>query len=141
MTTVGIGAVIGALLVASLPGNASRGRMLTIGNLGFPVLLILFSVSRSFLFSLVLLLLVGISFVWQNALVNTLLQLATPNAMRGRVMSIYTLTFQSMMRLGGLQAGYMADWIGVQLSVGAGAVISLVYGLYITLKHPHVRDL
>jgi len=49
--------VTGALLVASLPDRARRGRMLTIGNLGFPLMLLLFAASRSFVLSLVLMLL------------------------------------------------------------------------------------
>ena len=105
LTAVGIGAVMGALLVASLPENARRGRMLTAGNLAFPLVLLFFAASRSFVLSLALLILVGISFVWQNALANTLLQIVTPDEMRGRVMSLYSLTFQGMMRVGGLQAG------------------------------------
>ena len=109
LTTVGVGALVGALAVASLPERARRGRWLTAGNLAFPALLLAFSASRSFVVSLALLFGVGISFVMQNALANTLLQIITPDAVRGRVMSIYTLTFQASMRLGGLQAGLAAD--------------------------------
>lgn len=141
LTVVGIGAVIGALMVASLPPDTSRGRMLTIGNLGFPLLLIGFSVSRSFLLSLLLLTGVGVMFVWQNALANTLVQLTSPDFIRGRVMALYTMTFQSFMRLGALQAGFMSDWIGPQLSVGLGAAISLIYGVWVAVRHPAVRKL
>jgi len=49
LTAVGVGAVAGALMVASLPDNARRGRLLTMGNLLFPALLLGFAVSRSFL--------------------------------------------------------------------------------------------
>jgi MFS family permease len=141
LTTVGIGALIGALIVASLPETAHRGKMLTIGNLAFPLLLLLFSLSRSFLLSLFTLLLVGVSFVWQNALANTLLQIASPDELRGRIMSVYTMVFQSMMRLGGLQAGFMADWVSAPFSVGIGALISLGYGVYIAVAVPEVRKL
>jgi MFS family permease len=140
-TAVGIGAVAGALLVASLPENARRGRMLTAGNLAFPLVLLFFAMSRSFVFSLVLMILVGISFVWQNALANTLLQIVTPDELRGRVMSLYSLTFQGMMRVGGLQAGIVADWIGAPLSVGIGAAISLAYGLFVAVRFPKVREM
>ena len=109
LTTVGLGALVGALAVASLSEHAPRGRWLTLGNLAFPALLLAFSTSRSFVVSLALLFGVGISFVMQNALANTLLQIITPDAVRGRVMSVYTLTFQASMRLGGLQAGLVAD--------------------------------
>jgi MFS family permease len=141
LTAVGIGAVAGALLVASLPESARRGRMLTIGNLAFPLVLLLFAASRSFVLSLVLMLLVGVSFVWQNALANTLLQIATPDELRGRVMSLWSLTFQGMMRVGGLQAGFVADWIGAPLSVGLGAWISLGFGLFVAVRFPKVREM
>jgi MFS family permease len=141
LTAIGIGAVAGALLVASLPDNARRGRWLTVGNLGFPLILLLFAASRSFVLSLALMILVGISFVWQNALANTLLQIATPDEVRGRVMSLYSLTFQGMMRVGGLQAGLVADRIGAPLSVAIGAAVSLVYGLFVAVRFPKVREM
>lgn len=141
LTIVGVGALIGALVVASLPDRFRRGRWLTAGNLIFPLLLVGFAVSRSFVVSLALLFGVGVSFVMQNALANTLLQIITPDAVRGRVMSIYSLTFQGFMRLGGLQAGLVADSIGAPLAVGIGAVVSLVYGLFVAVRFPRVREL
>jgi MFS family permease len=141
LTTVGIGALIGALVVASLPFGAHRGRLLTAGNIAFPLLLLAFSLSRSFVFSLFILFLVGISFVMQNALANTLLQLISPDELRGRVMGVYSMVFQSMSRLGGLQAGLMADWVSAPFSVAIGAILSLVYGLYVALRVPQVREL
>ncbi len=138
---LGIGAVIGALVVASLPTNARRGKLLTLGNLAFPLFLLLFAFSTQFAISLFLMLFIGFSFVWQNALANTLLQFVTPDELRGRVMGVYTMTFQTMFRLGGLQAGFVADWIGAPLSVGIGAALSLVYGIFVAVRYPKVRQL
>jgi len=138
---IGVGAVIGALVVASLPINARRGRLLTIGNLAFPLFLLLFAFSSNFFLSLILTLFIGFSFVWQNALANTLLQFVTPDELRGRVMGVYTMTFQAMFRLGGLQAGFMADWLGAPIAVGIGAAISLLYGLFVAFRYPKVRQL
>lgn len=139
LTIMGVGAVIGALLVASMPDSTRRGRYLTIGNLGFPLLLFLLAGSRSFILSLLLMLLIGFSFVMQNAMANTLLQILSPDEMRGRVMSFYTLTFQTMMRLGGLQAGFTADRFGAPVAVGVGALASLVYGLFVAIRYPRLR--
>jgi MFS family permease len=141
MTSVGIGAVIGALVVASLSDTARRGIMLTIGNLCFPLALLVFALSRSFTLSMLILVVIGFSFVWQNALANTLLQLIVSDEVRGRVMAFYTMTFQGFMRLGGLQAGYMADWLSAPRSVGIGAAISLLYGLGVAVFYPKLRRL
>jgi len=140
-SVIGIGAVVGALTVAALPSNARRGRLLTIGNLAFPLFLVLFAFSTHFSLSLVMTLFIGFSFVWQNALANTLLQFITPDGLRGRVMGVYTMSFQAMFRLGGLQAGFVADWLGAPISVGVGAAISLAYGLFIAVRYPKVRNL
>ncbi len=141
LTMVGIGALIGSLAIASVPESVRKGRMLTAGNLVFPIVLLLFSLSKSFVFSTVVLVLVGVSFVMQNALANSLLQLNSPDELRGRVMGVYSMTFQGMMRLGGLQAGIMADAVSASFSVGIGAVVSLVYGAYVAFRIPEVRKL
>jgi MFS family permease len=138
---VGLGAVVGALAVASLPGGASRGRWLTLGNLGFPLVLLLAAISRSFPLTLCLMALVGLLFVWQNALANTLIQISCPDAVRGRVMALYSMTVIAFMRLGSLQAGYLADWIGAPWALGLGAALSLVFGLWVALFRPAIRRL
>ncbi len=140
LTAVGVGAVIGALGVASLPGDARRGRWLTAGNLLFPALLLAFATSRSFVVSLLLLAGIGLSFVAQNSLANTLIQLMVPDEVRGRVMSLYTLTFQVSMRAGGFQAGLVADGFGPTISIAIGAVISLAYGVFVAIRYPRLRN-
>jgi MFS family permease len=141
LTAVGIGAVCGALYVASQTDKVHRGTMLTVGNLAFPLMLLAFATSHSFVLSCVIMLLTGFSFVLQNALANTILQLITPDEVRGRVMGLYTMTFQATMRLGGLQAGLVSDWIGARLSVGIGATLSLVYGLFVAIRYPTIRKM
>lgn len=141
MAATGTGAVVGALTVASLSASARRGRWLTAGNLIFPALVVLIALSRSFGLSMALLVGVGFAFVAQNAVANTLLQISTPDHLRGRVMSFYTLTFQLSMRAGGMQAGLLGDALGAPLAVGAGAALCLAYGAYVALRFPAVRRL
>ncbi len=141
LTAVGVGAVTGALLVASLPDRARRGWVLTFGNLAFPLCLLVFAVSRSMALSLALMLLVGITYVMQNAVANTLLQIHAPDDLRGRVMSLYALVNEGTRHVGGLQAGFVADWMGAPLSVGLGAAVSLAYGFFIALRYQRVREL
>jgi MFS family permease len=139
LTMIGIGALLGALYVASLPTTAPYGKLLTLGNLAFPLLILIMAFSRSFIMTAFVMLLVGISFVLQNALANTLMQLYSPDELRGRVMSLYTMVFQTMMRMGSLQAGYSADALGAPISLGIGAGISLAYGLFVAVRYPDLR--
>jgi MFS family permease len=105
------------------------------------VLLLAFVYSQIFIVSLFLLALVGMGQVFQNALANTMLQLTAPDELRGRVMSQYFLVSQGMHQLGGLQAGFVADWIGAPLSVGIGAALSLIYGIFVFFRFPQVREM
>lgn len=139
LSLMGVGALTGAIFIAALSERARRGRFLTMGNLIFPAALIAFSFSKSFVFSMAIMFITGFSFVCQNALTNTMLQLFAPDEIRGRIMALYSMMFQSMSRLGSMQAGLMADWIGAPISVGIGAVISLFYGIYIALRYPAIR--
>jgi MFS family permease len=141
LAAIGIGAVIGALLVASLPEHARRGWVLTFGNLSFPLFLLFFVSSSSMGFSLVLMALTGLTRVMQNAMANTLLQITAPDTLRGRVMSFYSLISQGMTNLGGLQAGFAADWVGAPVSIGVGAGVSLLYGAFVALRYRRVRNL
>lgn len=141
LSAVGLGAIMGAFLIASLPEHAPRGRLLTVGNLTFPFLLLLFVYSHSMIISLFVMILVGLSHVFQNAMANTLLQLTSPDGLRGRVMSLYSLVSHGMHHLGGLQAGFVADWIGAPISIGVGAGVSLLYGLFVAVRYRQVRNL
>ena len=135
LSAVGLGAITGAFLVASLPDKAPRGLAADAGNLTFPLFLILFVGSHSFLVSLLIMMLVGMSHVFQNAMANTLLQLTLPDDLRGRVMSLYSLVSHGMTHLGGLQAGFQrTGWR--RRCVGAGGVVSLAYGLFVAFRYP-----
>jgi MFS family permease len=138
-SAMGLGAVVGAFIVASLPGGARRGWMLTLGNLCFPFFLLIFVNLTSIVVSLAVIFLVGLCNVLQNSMINTLIQVMAPDQLRGRVMSLYSLISQGMTRLGGLQAGLSADRIGAPCSVGLGAIFSLVYGLFIALRYKKIR--
>jgi len=139
LTLMGLGALVGALFVAAMSERARRGRYLTLGNLLFPASLLVFAFSKSFGISVAILFVTGFSFVCQNALTNTMLQLTAPDELRGRIMGLYSMMFQGMSRLGSMQAGLVADWIGAPISVGIGAVVSVIYGLYIALRYPAIR--
>ncbi len=136
----GAGALVGALL-AGVYSDRGHGRLLTIGNLGFPLALLVFALSSSFWLSMAVLFGVGILYILQNALANTLVQMNSPDQLRGRVMSIYSLVFQGMQGAGRMQAGLTETLLGAPLSVALGALASLVYGVFVFFKWPQIRKL
>lgn len=135
----GLGAFGGALIAASWAQEQNRGRLLTLGNIGFPAALLAFALSRSFALSLGLLFLVGVGWTLQNALINTRLQLIAPDEVRGRVMSVYSMLFQGMFRVGGLMAGLVAAIASAPFTVGLGALLAMSYGAFAALRWPKAR--
>jgi hypothetical protein len=67
--------------------------------------------------------------------------MSAPDAVRGRIMALYSMTVIAFMRLGSLQAGYLADWIGAPLALGLGAALSLLFGLWVAFFRPEIRRL
>ena len=56
-------------------------------------------------------------------------------------MSLYSLVTQGMTHVGGLQAGFTADWLGAPVSIGLGAGVALSYGSFVALRYRRVRDM
>jgi len=139
MGSVGVGALVGALVVASLKPSTPRGKVLTFANLAFPALVIAFAFVRTFWLAVPVLAVTGFFIVVQNSLANTILQLEVPDKLRGRVMSIYFLVFMGAMRLGALQAGYIARYASVKLALVIGGVVALVFGAVVAWRMPALR--
>jgi MFS family permease len=140
MGAFGTGALAGALLVG-LYGDRGRGRWMTIGNLGLPIGLMLFAISQSFWLTALLLLGIGVVFILQNVMTNTLVQLSAPDGFRGRIMSVYSMLFQGMMGAGRMQAGLTMSLTGAPFAVLVGAALSLVYSVFVFFRWPKVRRL
>ncbi len=139
--SVGIGALTGALALASLADFRRRGLLLTAGNLMFPMMVILFAASRIFPISMLLLFLAGLGFMVQNATTNTLIQTTVPDELRGRVMSVYMLLFQGFFPFGSLLAGSVAQHFNVPIGAAFGASIALAFGLFWLWRAPYLRKL
>ncbi len=125
MGASGMGAMAGALSLAARRGLKGLGRWVAMASAGFGVSLVLFSLSRSFVLSLCLLVPVGFCMMVQMASSNTLIQSMVPDALRGRVMAIYSMMFMGMAPFGALFAGVMAERIGAPATVGIGGVACL----------------
>lgn len=139
-TAVGLGALSGSLLVASLSRLPRKGWLLLAGSLLFPGALLIFAFSRSYLLSLALLVLVGVGFVTQNSTGNTILQSVVPDDLRGRVMAVFSFMFFGMTPFGSLLAGSIAQAFGPVAGVAFGAGVNLLFSLMVLLLVPALRS-
>ncbi len=140
-TVRGVGALGGALTVALL-GNPQRQRfMLLTGSLMATLVLIVFGLSRTLWLAYAAMTVVSYGFVLCFATSNTLMQLHVPNALRGRVMSIYTLMFIGTIPFGSLFAGWLAKFIGAPPTIVLCAAISLATTLVLSFRPGGLRDM
>ncbi len=137
----GVGAVTGAFLVATFGDRGQRGRWLFYAALSFPVVLAIFAFNRNFPLALLLAMLLGVGFMLQFTLINTLLQTRVANDMRGRVMSLYTLTFFGFTPFGNLALGALSEKIGMSLAILLFAVLTLGSAVVIFRRTPQLREL
>jgi MFS family permease len=140
-SALGLGAVVGAFLVAHLGDRNKRGRLLTVANLCFPIVLLAFANNTHFAIALVLAFLLGVGFLLEFTSINTLLQLNVQEGMRGRVMSLYTLTFFGFAPFGNLAIGNLAELWGLGLTISISAVIALGLALIVLTLVPNVRHM
>ncbi len=139
MTASGAGSVTGALIVAGAGYVEKKGRLTLIFQLAFAGFLLAFSFSHVLWLSLVLLFFTGASLLGVIAMVSSLVQLATEERMRGRVMSIFMMAFRGGMPLGNLLAGWIAERWSVSLALTINAVALGAVALAYLVGSPRVR--
>ena len=122
----GIGSTLSTLAVAGLGDFKSKGALLTGAAFCAGVSLVLFAFSPWFAVSLVTVALAGGALMAYDVTMGTMLQLLSPNEMRGRVMGVYGLTF-GFTSVGGFLAGSVAAILSAPIAVAAGGVIITVY--------------
>jgi MFS family permease len=126
MGASGIGALSAALTLASRKHVFGLGRWVAFACGGLGVSLVLFSFSRNFYLSAVILIPLGFSMMTQMASSNTLVQAMVPDELRGRVMSVYSMMFMGMAPVGALLAGALAGVIGPAETVRIGGFVCIV---------------
>ena len=141
MSSAGLGALIGALALARLGDFKHKGKLLILSSAIFSISLILFSLSKIYLLSLIALIFVGASSVTAVALINTLLQMRVPDEFRGRVMGLFLLTFVGITPFGNLIAGSLAQVAGAAFAVMIGGIVCTIYFIVINIAYPQIRDL
>jgi len=135
----GFGALVSALMLASLGKRKIRGKLWSIGSFVMPVLLLAFAWVRWLPLSLVMLLGIGWSSMMLINNSNAMLQSHVSDQLRGRVMSVYTLIFFGSMTLGSLIAGTVAEQLGEPLTVMLSSSILLVLAVVAWIFLPGIR--
>ncbi len=137
-------AAIGALaagVILSLLGRIPRqGRVLLIAVGLFSLGTIVFGISRSFWITFFALALTGSSDMVSTVIRNTSRQLQTPDALRGRMVSLNMIFFMGGPQLGEFEAGAVADALGAPLSVILGGIGSLVAVIWVAASTPELRS-
>jgi len=162
MSASGVGALLGALVVASMGDIQAKGKIMIAAALGFGTMITLFALapylstwvgkgevtqglglvpmSFVFLVSLGFLALLGIASNAYMAMNNTVVMMSIPDELRGRVMGVYMMTW-GFMPLGVLPIGILGDVVGVPIVLATGGAIMAIVSLVIWLAVPELRRL
>ena len=127
MAATGIGSLLAALSIAF--SGRTGPLIIGIGALTLGVAEIILGVSRTYALSIVLMFFAGVGAISMAATCNTVIQLAVPDQLRGRVMSVYTTVFAGSTPIGGPLMGWVAATFGPALSIGLGGLASAAAGI------------
>lgn len=137
----GVGALAAALSLAILGDRRPKGRLLWLSRWMLVAAVALLGFSRTTALSMLALALAGFALISQLAVTNTLIQLAVPDDLRGRVLSAYTWALGGFWPLGALLIGALGSWLGAGNAVLVSAGGCLVLTVVGTVVFPGVREL
>jgi MFS family permease len=139
MGSTGVGALLGALTLASRSGLSGLGRWIALSCGGFGFFLVVFSFSRHFWLSAAVLVPVGFSMMLEMSSSNTLIQAMVPDELRGRVMAMYSMMFMGMAPFGALMGGALADRLGAPITVAMGGIACIGGAILFGMRLPNLR--
>ncbi|HTI65110.1 MAG TPA: MFS transporter, partial [Gemmatimonadaceae bacterium] len=139
MTATGVGAVTGALYMASRRTVLGLGRVMVVATLAFGAGLVAFGLARTVWFALIVLIVIGAGFMIEMAATNTILQTIVEERLRGRVMAFYTMAFLGTAPIGSLLAGIVADRVGVSATIIGGGVVCIAGAIWLAVRLPGLR--
>ena len=125
MSAPGVGATVAALVLASVNKLRVGTRSICMCVIGFAISLTLFAFSHSFIFSLIFLAMVGFCQIGERALTNTMIQMATPQELLGRVLSLFFMD-RGLWSLGGVMIGASASAIGIDWTFSLCSVVCVI---------------
>lgn len=139
MSAAGMGALLGALYLASRETVLKLGRIIPAGAALFGAGLIALSFTRFFPLTIMLLVLIGLGMMLHTASSNTILQTITDDDKRGRVMSFYTMAIMGTAPFGSLLAGFLAKTLGTPAAIFTGGIACLAGSLFFLRKLPELK--
>jgi MFS family permease len=139
MTVMGVGSVLGSIFIVVMPPRR-QSMLLFVSLIGLALLLVAFSASTSLILSIAIMALIGVAQSIYLATNTTLVQLAVPDALQGRVMSVYMTTW-GLMPLGALPQGVLADWFGAPVVLAATGLLSALFVVLMAIRNPALRQL
>jgi MFS family permease len=137
----GAGSVLGALAVAWLGNVKNKGQVALIMLIALGIGVSGFALSPSLPLSCAMLLFAGAAMMGVFAMVSSLVQLIVTNQMRGRVMSVYNLSFRTGMPMGNLVAGWLVPIFTAPVVLGVNGALLVLLGLYFFLVQRRVAEL
>lgn len=140
-TASSIGALIMAVTLAHLPPLRKAGPALLWSVVGFGIVTIIFGLSRSYWLSLLMLLLSGALDAISVVIRHTLVQIRTPDNLRGRVAAINSVFISASNELGSFESGLAAAFFGPVVSVVAGGVGTILVVIAVATIWPQIRNL
>lgn len=136
----GIGAILTLGLLAFLPLKNKPGQKLFLCVTGFALSIIVFGISTNFYLSFLMLLFSGMFDAVSVVIRSTILQLVTPDEMRGRVSAVNTIFVSSSNEFGDFESGVMANWLGTVRAVVVGGCLTLGVVAFTFFKVPQLRN-
>jgi len=141
MGAAGFGALLGGLFLASKRTILKLGRIVPIAATIAGMGLIAFSLSRYFLFSVLMMIIAGLGMMLHTASSNTILQTIVDEDKRGRVMSFYTMAIMGTAPFGSLMAGGLAKVIGAPWTIGIGGAVCVLGAIVFFKKLPELKNI
>ncbi|MCL4557791.1 MAG: MFS transporter [Deltaproteobacteria bacterium] len=134
MSSLGVGSLIGAILVALRSSRSPSPVFLIIGGTILSAFQMVMAFVTGMYSAMMVLFLIGFGAIIFTALTNTTIQLNTPDELRGRAMSVYSIVFMGVTPIGNLFIGGIADVLGIRPSIFIGGILGLVPSLYYLRK-------
>lgn len=142
LASVGVGGLVAALVLAGPATHWNKGRVLVISSIGFPALLLMFSMVTNVNAANIILLCIGCALIVFNAVTNHALQSLVPEEYRGRLMALYSFVVVGLSQVAGsFIAGAVAKYTGVGWAIGGSAAITLVYVIWTLRRAPELAEL